>query len=41
MRLNMAGREVLRKRVEIVIPQKSKFETFNQKASDEELLLIS
>jgi hypothetical protein len=41
MRLDMAGREVLRKRVEIVIPQMSKFETFNQIVSDEELLLIS
>jgi hypothetical protein len=30
MRLNMAEREVLRKWVEIVIPQMSKLEIFNQ-----------
>jgi hypothetical protein len=41
MRLNMAVREVLRKRVKIVIPQMTKFENFNQKVSNEELLLIS
>jgi hypothetical protein len=41
MRLNRTEREVLRKRVEIVIPQMSKLENFNQKFSNEELLLIS
>jgi hypothetical protein len=41
MRLNMAVREVLRKRVKIVITQMTKFENFNQKVSNEELLLIS
>ena len=41
MRLNKTEREVLRKRVKIVIPQMSKLEIFNQKVSNEELLLIS
>jgi hypothetical protein len=41
MRLNKTEREVLRKRVKIVIPQMTKLEIFNQKVSNEELLLIS
>jgi hypothetical protein len=41
MRLNKTEREVLRKWVKFVIPQMSKLENFNQKVSDEELLLIS
>ena len=41
MRLNKTEREVLRKRVKILIPQMTKFENFNQIVSDEELLLIS
>ena len=41
MRLNKTERESLRKRAEIVIPQISKLEIFNLKASDEELSMIS
>ena len=41
MRLNKTEREVLRKRVKIVIPQMSKFENFNQKFFNEELSTIS
>jgi hypothetical protein len=41
MRLNKTKREVLPKRVEIVIPQMSNLEIFNQKFSDEELSTIS
>jgi hypothetical protein len=41
MRLNKTEREVPRKRVEIVIPQMSNLEIFNQKFFDEELSTIS
>ena len=41
MRLNKTEREVLRKKVEIVIPQISKLEIFNQKVFNEELSTIS
>ena len=41
MRLNKTERDVLRKRVEIVIPQMSKLEIFNQMVSDEGLSMIS
>ena len=37
----MAEREVLRKMVEIVIPQMNKLEIFNQMVSAEELSMIS
>jgi hypothetical protein len=41
MRLNKTERDVLRKRVEIVIPQMSKLEIFNHVVSDDELSMIS
>ena len=43
MRLNKTerDRDVLRKRVEIVIPQISKWDIFNQMVSDEDLSMIS
>jgi hypothetical protein len=41
MRLNKTERDVLRKRVEIVIPQMSKLEIFNYVVSDDELSMIS
>jgi hypothetical protein len=41
MKLNKTEREILWKRVGIVIPQMSKLEIFNQKFSEEELSMIS